>query len=723
MGVVAGARSIGLGALVCASLASGCVLANGPPITIEQATYAPTSTDRLRAGVAEVDVTPPPGLPSYGYSTNGVADMRGYWLRLKARIIVLEQPLVRRPPDEGEEFPVVDEGLVVLVQADFGASSALIHRGVAARLGSRGVSPANLVFATTHTHGGPGGIFQDKFFNKSVGARPLFVPEYVDHVVVQIADGIERALADVQPAKIGFAEATAAAATTFNRSYDAWERNALDLGDRPDPSRSVDRTLRLLRVDVDVDPSEAGEDFQPAGVFSVFAVHGTAMPASYALFHGDVHGLAARLGAHEIRAVYPRSTRFVAATATGAQGDVSPGQMGDAQGKDLTMTVAAEEAATMVRAFRSLDGKLSDRIRFSYAYHEASMRGASTSRGRLCDEGALGAAEAAGSEASQGPLNGFLEMTEGAHRGFDGCQSRKIKFLGAAQDLFYSADEYPDTVPFQVVRFAGPNESGTGPHGEPVELEPPSLVLASFPGEATTGVGELVASEIHKTYRRANVATVGLTNSYATYFTTPSEYMVQDYEGGTTFYGPFQGVFAAEQLGLVTATLPGPRPARTFLERRTFQAGEPAKGVWPTSDCHAADWKPGAVVYEDVQRSPSTDVASLVGFRWEGAKPGERCALPAISIECLPGTETPGKTPKPWSDDRGWPVTDEGFDFEVIDGGGGEWTAWWTRHGHTPAGSTCYFVVEDVSARTAAAPNERVRWIASTGGSLEGPPR
>ena len=74
-------------------------------------------------------------------------------------------------------------------------------------------------------------------------------------------------------------------------------------------------TLATMRVDTD----RAGDGhFSPEGVFSVFAVHGTSMPASYGLYHGDVHGLAARLGVRQIRRDYPASTRFVAATATGA---------------------------------------------------------------------------------------------------------------------------------------------------------------------------------------------------------------------------------------------------------------------------------------------------------------------------------------------------------------------------------------------------------------------
>jgi hypothetical protein len=44
--------------------------------------------DGLLAGAAEVDITPPPGLPKAGYSTNAY-DGRGFRSRLRARVLHL----------------------------------------------------------------------------------------------------------------------------------------------------------------------------------------------------------------------------------------------------------------------------------------------------------------------------------------------------------------------------------------------------------------------------------------------------------------------------------------------------------------------------------------------------------------------------------------------------------------------------------------------------------
>jgi Neutral/alkaline non-lysosomal ceramidase, N-terminal len=68
------------------------------------------------AGVGKVDITPPPGLPLFGYSRARTGDAAGVHTRLYARALYLEDA-------RGEH--------VVLVQCDLGAISALLHLQVA----------------------------------------------------------------------------------------------------------------------------------------------------------------------------------------------------------------------------------------------------------------------------------------------------------------------------------------------------------------------------------------------------------------------------------------------------------------------------------------------------------------------------------------------------------------------------------------------------------------
>lgn len=654
-------------ALSLAAASTGCLLASGPRETVVQpprADVAPDPRGDFVGGVAEVDITPPPGLPTYGYSSNGAASAVGYWLRLKGRIIVLQKGTQR----------------VALIQTDLGASSGLVHRMLSASLADAGFDPSNIMLSTTHTHGGPGGFFGEKFFNQAIGARPAYIPEFARFLATRLEGGVREALASLRPAKIGFAQTQAHASVTFNRSIEAWRTNFTSEGLGYDDSQAVDRTLTVLRVDL---------DDRPAAAWSVFAVHGTAMPAGYPFFHGDVHGLASRFLAHFVREKYDVDD-FVAAMATGAEGDVSPGTPEELQGKALLFRVATGEAGSAFVAFKSLDGRLRDDLDLGIAYAERPLRGAHSSRGPLCDEAALGGAEAAGSEASQGPLNGFLEMVEGAVGPDRGCQGAKIKIFGAIQDAVFDPDEFPDITSFQTVTLGRARDASA---------TDPRLVLAAVPGEPTTETGHTIINAIRASWPGAMVAPVGLTNSYSVYLTMPAEYGAQHYEGGTTPYGPFQGLYVAEELGRLAHSIEEGPPTIDFSSVRHFSPGA-AKPIWPQKGaCAVAEWKPLSIEF----RKSSSPLANpslnpkLAVFHWRGMESDESCELAHVSVECA-GPAAPGVEPhyQPFVDRDGYAATDEGQDFEVGREGDDAWFASWTMRPPPPTvpAVSCRFVVK-----------------------------
>jgi len=103
------------------------------------------------AGIGKVDITPPPGLPLFGYSRARTDDAAGVRTRLYARALYLEDA-------RGEH--------VVLVQCDLGAISALLHLQVArAIVQETGISVDRLLIGATHTHAGPGGYFGVAYYN------------------------------------------------------------------------------------------------------------------------------------------------------------------------------------------------------------------------------------------------------------------------------------------------------------------------------------------------------------------------------------------------------------------------------------------------------------------------------------------------------------------------------------------------------------------------------
>ena len=605
-------------------LVSGC-LGEGHAIRIQGAPVGSHSTPgSLHAAAAEVDITPPAGLPLYGHSSNGEM-AAGYWLRLYARIIAFDDGRGRR---------------LAMIQLDLGASSALLHRRLAAALADEGIGPSNLVMSATHTHGGPGAFFGHRFYNGFVGAKPAYEPRLVDWLVERIAGAAKEAFARLAPARLQIRQAEVASWASFNRSRGAWaknfERDGLEL-----PTDDVDRTLTMIRVDAQRDGRVT-----PIAAWSIFGVHGTAMPSSFDLYHGDVHGLAARYITGEVRRRCGVPD-FVAAMANGAEGDVAPGPNVDAlehQGKWLAEQVALQIRYAADRAFGACPdpgGPLTGQdLPIRVAFHEVSMRGAGTTRGRLCQTAKLGAPQLAGSDEGRGPLYGFLGMYEGSKRPPSGCDATKIEIGGPLQALIVDTSEFPDVVPFQVVAFGD------------------ELVLATIPGEPTTEVGRAAVRAIldprscptatitEATFSKA--AVLGLTNGYATYFTMPEEFVEQPYEGGATLYGPYQGQLAVEELCGMAHHLEHDSAIRHRPDR-VFFPGE-ATERFPSEPCDTEPWRA-------VETDPEQNA-----FTWRASDPEQLCPLPAIDVVC--GDRTV--------------ATHRGTALEVRRDDD-EWTASWTR--------------------------------------------
>jgi neutral ceramidase len=586
----------------------------------------------LRAGAAEVDLTPSPGLPTHGYSSAGVSCVEGHWLRLKGRIVALED---------------ADGTRLALVQADLGASSALLHRRLAANLADLGIGPASLLLATTHTHGGPGGFFGHRFYNEWVASRAGFDPKLTDLLTRRLAEGVRRAFATLRPARLGVAQATVAPQASHNRSRPAWEANFLP-GFEPD--EDVDRRLTLLRVDV---ADEEGHH-RPLAAWTVYAVHGTTMGPGYPFFHGDVHGAAARLVAHRVAQRQPTAGPFVAAMTNGAEGDVGPGQR-PVQGKEVTMAVAGHVADAAMAAFAALDATMAQEAagdhRLGYGYREAWVKGASTQEGALCLNAELGKPQLAGSEEGPGPLP-ELHFYEGETGPDRGCQGRKVKAGGALQGSLVDASDFPGRLPFQVVHVGD------------------LLTLAAVPGEPTTEVGRAVSRRVEAVTGRPT-AVVGLANGYVSYLTMRREYQAQHYEGGATLYGKHEGLLVVETLEQLARDSLS-HPVDRSLRQRAFEPGA-AQHRGGDEDCDAKSWEAGEIGGE----------GAIVTFSFRGPDEDAACDPPSVAIVCGGAI---------LHDANGWPQTDEGFNFEIARRGDDDWVAAWTAR--ATSSETCRFRVD-----------------------------
>lgn len=633
-------------ALVCA-LAIAC--GGGPLLHLE----VPQPSDQpdvsvLHAGAAEVDLTPPPGAPLFGYAIGSAADEAvGYRTRLKVRTIVLQ----------GRQG-----GRVALVQADLGAISWLLHRKVAERVAARGISPDRILIAATHTHAGPGGYFGDPFYNGFGAGRPGFDDKVLEWLTERVTRSIDLAVERLAPAAVGAVTVRLPGASE-NRSVGAWIRN-LCPGCGGSNIPQVDDRLTVLRVD----RLTAGGP-KPLAGFAVFAVHDTAVSKANVLYHGDVHGYAARYFAAFVASAYGGADGFVAAFANGAEGDVGP--LKAEQSFAEAERIGQRLGRGAFEAFRALDGALTAEVDVAHAYRELRIPGGQTLAGEVCRAASVGVPTLAGAEDGPSSLRALPGIYEGRRRKeAEGCHGYKVAVAGIVQPLIlrrYRVEtdpgSMPSLMPLQVIALYDPAASPE---------TPPLVAYATVPGEPTTAVGIEVRERLARVFGPTvdglsdRMVVVGLANAYVGYFTSTAEYAAQHYEGSSTFYGPLQSLYTAEQLAATASRVRDViwgraerrRPRESSAQilryaRSTHRPGSRENFFGESTDCaeHAASWSALAT-----ERIPSDGAAERVVFRWEGLDEDHLCAPPKIAVVCAGA---------PLRDQFGQPVTDDGVRFEV----------------------------------------------------------
>lgn len=217
----------------------------------------------FRAAVVKVDITPDTPQPLLGYAarqSTGVLD------KLWHRIVVFD--------DGRAQF--------VLVATDIALVSPSVYDDVARDLQqATGLTPRQFWWTATHTHAapevGPPGVA--KLF---LGERYQHASDaqYATRVKRALIEGVQRARAQLQPARLTWGKGFAAA-NINRRARDA--DGKIRLGMNPDGP--VDREIGLIRVD--------NADGKPMALVANYAMHGTAMSGANTLISGDAPGMVA----------------------------------------------------------------------------------------------------------------------------------------------------------------------------------------------------------------------------------------------------------------------------------------------------------------------------------------------------------------------------------------------------------------------------------------------
>jgi len=632
-------------AQVVALLLANC---SHTPVALPTSTPFVPEDDDVWAGVAEGDITPPPGLSLFGHGPEGRVAV-GLRLRLRCQAFVL----------------MSRSDVIALVPCDLAAPDLLLQRAVAERLRqTTHIGGDRLLLMATHTHAGPAHYFGPRRYSSTFSSyQPGFDQGVFDFLAERIAGIVAEAYASRSPACVGWS-IKQAYGLTRNRSYAPFAVNsskpeiltkALELVNRAEEKRSrglepnlspedpqtygqaaVDPTLAVLRIDArdskappDKKCSPAGK---PRGLFAVFGMHPTAIANTNDLYHGDTFGFATR----EIEACMRDNRRascvevppsgdgapFVAGIANGIEGDTSP--LVDFQSPREARRIGQRLAHRILAAFDDSEGNLAARVDLSHAYRELKFPRALVSpesKERLCDAPSVGTAAAGGAEDGATRFRIVPELNEGRRlRVPAGCHGTKLQLIppeGAATD---DGLQFPAVAPISLLRIG-------------------DVSVATVPAEVTTVSGIRIREAIAERLGRKPVVVVGLTNSYIQYIATRDEYRYQHYEGASTLYGPGSSDFLISQFKCLATWLTSGRDGRCKLEQpfdvnKLYAIDSSPSPV--VSRMPAADNEEDPIQLNDVDVLPAPqDGVPGWMIQWKGTSPRDMACREKLAIQVI----------------------------------------------------------------------------------------
>ncbi len=581
----------------------------------------PVSTGLFMAGVADTDITPPPGVAMAGYSAMA-SRASGFRGRLHARVIYLSSP---------------DGQSIALVQTDLLSGSRLLHHRVAELIADKTDIPARgLMLAGTHTHSAPGNFFGSNFYNTFASSKKGFDPDLYTFLATRIAGAVEQAFAARRPARLATGS-TILYDMTRNRSMEAFAANT-DVNADATPREAVNPKMFMMRIDLLDDDG----GFKPAGAFTSFSIHPTVVPYANELYTADVFGHIAR----ELEFVQGKNNTpwpFVHAAVNGTHGDNSPAYEPGCQGYPEARRLGQAIGLKAIGLFDALADDLTDDVSIMAACREVDLYQQPTiDDTSLCSRPVVGNALTAGAEDGKTPiLNWMPFFKEGCLTSrwiFTGsCQGHKRHIGGFFQPIVLHKQNFPHHLFFQAIRI---NDT----------------MLCPLPFEITCQTGQRIGDMIQETDDSIKTPLViSCANGYFGYATTPEEYSRQHYEGGHTLYGPNTALFLAKHAALLATDLTA-EPGDNLPDQWEFSLK--AREYFP-ADCAPEDKR--CQVSEPMPLKADPDEEAGWRFKWQDVAPARiDFHRPLVQIE----TSADGIDWQPL-ENEGRAVDDSGYDLAV----------------------------------------------------------
>ena len=493
-------------------------------VKIQYRTPKPPAKEKtILAGMTAIDITPPPGMTTSGYSTfadNAV----GVRTRLFARVLYLKD---KKEPG------------LALVQTDMLTGSILVHHRVAEMIATRtDIDSGGLLIAGTHTHSGPGSFFGSNFYNKMAASKPGFDPAYTEFLCRRIADAIIEAYDKRTEARIATGK-TEIYGVTVNRAFPPYLLNETvgDEATRKNPHAAINPWLYMIRVDAKVRKGV----FKPLGAFTTFSIHPNTNPKLIgSLFSGDVTGFVERIVENEIQARYQTPARPVHCGANLTHGDNNANYAQEYHENFTHQRIIARVIADKtLELFASLDKKLKSNLNIRYRSRQVDLQRETVINGiSVAKTPSPGYASAGGAlgKGRRTPFSYIPPFRPGNPRriftrGEQGA--KRIPLFGLLRMVFRKKD-FPRHCLLQLIQVG-------------------DLLIVPLPWEVTMEMGRRIAEKAMDEGRKSGLKELKETcvcdtsNGYFGYLNTPEEYSLQYYEGGSNFYGPNTGLFVAEQ--------------------------------------------------------------------------------------------------------------------------------------------------------------------------------
>ena len=293
-----------------------------------------------RAGVASVDITPPPGLWMAGYAARK-EPAQGATQPLHAKALALR---------DGAERTVVIATLDVL-----GLTAPVVER-IAGEVARRfGLPRSGLVLCSSHTHSGP--VIDDQL----AIAYPLTPAQWdairqsTRRIEGQVVEAVGAALYSPRPVRLRFGQASAGFAANRRTAF---------------PGGPVDPAVPVLSIE--------REEGDLLGVLFGYACHNTTLPPTFVQYHGDYAGVAQA-------ELERRHQGALALYVAGCGADANPSPRG-------TLELAEQHGRALADAVeRAMDGSAAVTGRLDAAFGTAVLDyapapPADTWRARLSDE-------------------------------------------------------------------------------------------------------------------------------------------------------------------------------------------------------------------------------------------------------------------------------------------------------------------------------------------------